>query len=464
MSARTASLQRRLLLSISAAIAIAALVALGAIGYSLFHFARGQIDQRLDAQLQAVEAALEIGADGRLRLTRIIDGPPFDRELSGWYWQARPLAGGESVRSPSLNRADLIASGPADARRNDPGRAHPIDVQGPGTAQLVGRFRQTEIAARSGVRAGVLLIATAPRRAVFAPVIDVGRILVFVLLALFAALFATVLLQIRQGLRPLERIREALIDIRAGRIDRLPEEQPPEVRPLALEINNLLSENSETLSRSRMHVANLAHSLKTPLSTLALAFRDSDGAGGQQARNAIELIDRRISHHLRRARTAALAGGSRSRTPLAERVAELSSALSKIYQDKNIVFDSRIDAALQLACDPLDVDEIFGNLLDNACKWCASRVRMTASAEQMAIISIEDDGEGIPADAVANVLKPGERLDETAPGSGFGLGIAAEIIGLYGGTIEFARSELGGLRVDVSLPAAPGGARTSRAD
>ncbi|MBN9063236.1 MAG: sensor histidine kinase, partial [Rhizobiales bacterium] len=99
MSARTASLQRRLLLSISAAIAIAALVALGAIGYSLFHFARGQIDQRLDAQLQAVEAALEIGADGRLRLTRIIDGPPFDRELSGWYWEARPLAGGESVRS-----------------------------------------------------------------------------------------------------------------------------------------------------------------------------------------------------------------------------------------------------------------------------------------------------------------------------------------------------------------------------
>jgi signal transduction histidine kinase len=267
-------------------------------------------------------------------------------------------------------------------------------------------------------------------------------------------LLAAIFLQVRLGLRPLARLRTAVADIRAGRRERLPTDQPAEVRPLVIELNSLLEQNAVNLARSRRHVANLAHGLKTPLATLAVALEELDHGSTGELHKLVVLMDRRIRHHLGRARAAATEG-MRAPTHLGQRIADLALALPKIYAGKSIALDVQVAADLAVLCDPEDVDEMLGNLLDNAFKWARRRVSIEARPRDGQVeILVGDDGPGLAADVIQDVLQLGRRLDESAPGYGFGLPIALELAELYGGSLTLGRSPLGGLEATIVLPRA----------
>lgn len=452
-----ASLGRRLLLGASVFIVVALVVATIVIGFVLHRFVQGQIDQRLDTQVAFLASTVKVAPAGEIALDGSADGPPFDRPGRGWYWQ---VSGPRNMlRSRALGDDVLDVSGlplpppppPPPHRTAPPPR--PADGPGPGGQALHYRILRLEI---DGMP--VEIVVTAPRAAVLGPLREAMTTLGLSLLVLGAALLLAILLQVRLGLRPLDRLRGAIAEVRAGRRATVPDEQPAEVRPLVSELNELLKQNAANLERARAHVANLAHGLKTPLATLGVALsaggRDGDRDSAKLA-DLVDLMERRIRHHLGRARAAALAGPTRAQTPLAPAIADLGAVLGKVHAGRGIAFEADIPAGLAVACETQDFDEIAGNLLDNAFKWSATAVTARAVAEaRWVLLQIEDDGPGLSPEQVAHLLKPGQRLDETAPGFGFGLSITRELVDLYGGSLDFASAAGGGLRVSLRLPKA----------
>ena len=442
------SLQRRLLLAALVFVTVALVVAGVAIGLILHRFVRGQLDSRLDSQLVALAASLERGPGGRLRVARDLDGPPFDRERSGWHWQVRQ--GRDGLRSGSLEGRDL-ALPDVGLRGRDTPRPQPGDGADPWGNSLILRIL---VLPAEGAGPPAVLVASAPTRALHGPLREAGLALAAILGTLGLCLLAGTVAQVRLGLRPLERLRRDLAEVRAGRRPRVPGPQPAEIRPLVGEVNALLDQNAANLDRARTHVANLAHGLKTPLATLTLALsdrtRDPDGA----LANLVAGMDRRVRHHLRRARAAALGGATRARTELAGPVADLRTTFDRLYAEKGLAFDLAVPAGLAVACDAQDIDEMLGNLIDNACQWTHGRIRISAEAAEAAIrVTVEDDGPGLDPEAADRAIRPGGRLDERVPGHGFGLSITTELAELYGGTLRLARSDLGGLSARLTLPA-----------
>ncbi len=465
---RGGSLGRRLLVGAGVFITAALVIAGIVIFFVLHRFVQGQIDQRLDSQILFLSSMLHADADGALTLTGAADGPPFDRMRHGWYWQIvgpKNVLKSRSLGDAALDLPDLSRRPPpppppmppphAAADRDDapppPGeRPRPADGPGPGGEPLHFRIKSETVA---GIP--VTIAASSPRAAVLGPLRAAMTTLAASLAVLAAALVAAMLLQVRLGLRPLERLRHAVAEIRAGRAESLPQDQPREIEPLASELNALLLQNAANLERARRNVANLAHGLKTPLATLGLAL-PKDGARAQELRTLVETMERRIRHHLRRARTAALCGSARAQAQVAPRVADLAGVLRKVNADKTVAFTARIPDTLAVACEPQDFDEMLGNLMENAFRWARSRVAVSAAAESEREVTlfIDDDGPGLKEPEVAQALQAGKRLDETAPGFGFGLPIARELAELYGGSLDLTRSGAGGLRVALRLPLA----------
>ncbi|MET0219327.1 MAG: HAMP domain-containing sensor histidine kinase [Tardiphaga sp.] len=450
---RDASLSRRLLIAAGGFIAVALVIATVLIGFVLHRFVQGQIDQRLDTQIVFLTSMLQVDADGRLSLAGNADGPPFERARRGWYWQV--TGPGNTLHSSSLAGADLDAvltqrrpPPPRDDRKES--RPWPADGIGPDQDHLHYRIKMERVGARD-----VTIVASAPRAAVLGPLREALVTLGLSLAALGLALVLAIMLQIRLGLRPLERLRRALADVRAGRSERVPERQPREIQPLVQELNGLLAQNAANLERARRHVANLAHGLKTPLATLSIAASDGAAHNPTILQPLIMQMERRIRHHLGRARAAALGGPVRAQTKAAQRLQDLGDALARIHHDKTITFAMEVAANLVVACEQQDFDEMAGNLLDNAFKWARSRVTIRATCgDAMVAFAVEDDGAGLAPAQREQVLRPGERLDEGAPGFGFGLPIASELAELYGGDIALEAASLGGLRVVLRLPGA----------
>jgi signal transduction histidine kinase len=300
----------------------------------------------------------------------------------------------------------------------------------------------------------VTIVASAPRNAVLGPLGEAMRTLAVSLAVLAIALISAVLIQIRLGLRPLEHLRQAVADVRSGIRERVPDAQPLEVQPLAAELNALLLQNAANLERARRHVSNLAHGLKTPLATLAVALRNQ-APHSSDLHGLVMLMDRRIRHHLGRARSAAINGPVRTRTAIASRVADLGLVLSKVNAEKEVMFVQDIAADLAVACEQQDFDEMLGNVLENAFFWCRSKVAIRTTMENRSVVVIvEDDGPGLSPEQIVKAVQAGQRLDENAPGFGFGLSITRELAELYAGSLALDRSPLGGLRVAIHLPSA----------
>lgn len=432
------SLRARLVVVALALVSVALLAGGLAIGVILTRFVRGQIDERLDAQITALRAGVEAGT--LAAHPDRFDGPPFDRP-GRWVWEVR--SGAEAIRSESLDGRGIVLGREGPEGEGD--RPRHAEGQAPGGGTLLVR-----ILALPGPNPTTILVG-APQAALYGPLRDVLASLALALAAIGVCLAGGAVAQVRLGLAPLTRLRADLAAVRAGRAARVPVDQPEEVGPLVAELNALLEQNERNLERARGHVANLAHGLKTPLATLAMALsaRDADGTLAAQVAD----MDRRIRHHLRRARSAALAGPGRARTALAPRLSDLREVLVRLHAERRPVIALDVPEDLTVACEGQDLDEMLGNLLDNACRWCAGTVRVSAVRGETGIeIRFEDDGPGLAPEEAVAMLERGRRLDEGIPGDGFGLPITLELAELYGGILTLGRSDMGGLQASLRLP------------
>ena len=275
-------------------------------------------------------------------------------------------------------------------------------------------------------------------------------VLMFLLLATLAVL-------LRAVLAPVRRLEREIHQVEEGRNEVLGGGYPRELSGVARHLNALLIGERKRLARYRDTLGNLAHSLKTPLAVMRAAL-----PGAAEAREAIgSEIDRMsdiIEHQLKRA--AASGGGLLGQAPVAVApvATDLRAALLKVYRDKDLSLELAVPAASHFVGDRADLMEMLGNLLDNACKWCTQRVRLTVSIdpagevqENMTVI-VEDDGPGVSAENRARVLERGVRTDETVPGHGLGLAMVRETVELYGGTLAVDTSPLGGARFELHLP------------
>ena len=286
-----------------------------------------------------------------------------------------------------------------------------------------------------------------------------GLITAIALLVLAAGSLASIYVQVRVGLRPLFELTDELANTQRGAQQRLIKAYPAEIQPVATQINAFLDYSQDVVERQRTHVGNLAHALKTPLSVLITSAGDDPSPLHETVRRQAELMRGQVDHHLRRARAAARSQAMGERTLVEPVLDEMAVMLEQVFHDKGVTIDWRTPDDLAFRGERADLQEVAGNLLENACIWCKRKVRIMASfdeAAHMLDMSIEDDGPGLPEERFEEVLKRGARLDESVPGTGLGLSIVDELVRAYGGTLQFERAQLGGLRAHVRLPGALG--------
>jgi signal transduction histidine kinase len=274
----------------------------------------------------------------------------------------------------------------------------------------------------------------------------------FVVLGL--GLVAAVFIQVLVGLQPLRKVTLALQRIRDGSAQRLEGKFPAEIEPLASELNSLLEHSREVVGRARSYVSNLAHFLKTPLTVLSSEASANPGPLADAVSRQVTSMRRQVDHYLARARAAGAVNVLGNRTQVVPVLEDLARVLRRIHTDSNLVIEVQCASALAFRGERQDLEEMAGNLIDNACKWSNGRVRIAAQlAGGSFSLTVEDDGPGLTPKEREQVGERGERLDESVPGSGLGLAIVRDIAKLYGGALDLDDSPLGGLRAKLTLPA-----------
>lgn len=437
-----------------AAVWIATLLLIG--GFALDRVLTSSIARNFDGQLNyaltAMIAAAEIGPDGEVRFTRALVDQRFDQPYSGLYYQ---VSGGdeEPFRSrslwdralkPDLSKPDLqIHAYTSYEFPAEPLRVVERDVTLPGSP--VGwRFQVAESTLELEEE-----------------VAELRGTLTWSLSILGLGLFVLAVLQAAYGLWPLRRVSRSIVAIRSGRATRIPTDFPPEIAPLVVELNALLEHNERQAEEARTHAGNLAHALKTPMSVLTneAAARTADLPEAVLRETAT--MRRHVDHHLARARAIGRRGASAARAAVWPSLEALRRAIERIHGERGIVIDISGDQTLEFCGERQDLEEMLGNLLDNAAKYGGGRVFVSVErAGGSVAIIVEDDGPGIPATARAELFQRGARLDTSKPGTGLGLAIVRDVAEIYGGSVELGESEdLGGLCVTLRLPAATSGAR-----
>lgn len=262
----------------------------------------------------------------------------------------------------------------------------------------------------------------------------------------------------RKGISPMQALRTRLGGVREGRERRVEGRYPSEVQPLVDDLNALLEHRERTVARAIARAGDLAHGLKTPLAVLAQEAERARAAGQREVADAIrqqvDRMRRQIDYHLAQARAAASGAAPGASCAVVASSEALARTLRRLYADRPLAIDQNVPPGHAVRCQREDLDEMLGNLLDNACKWSRSRVSIeSAQVDGRIVVTVDDDGPGIPAGMREAVLQRGVRADEAAPGTGLGLAIVRDLAELYGGSIALGDSPLGGLRVQLNLPA-----------
>lgn len=453
---RPSSLSGRLILS-SLVVSVVLLAATGLLLTSLFTAAlERNFDQRLRSVLDGLLANVEVTSDGAPRLSSAIVDPRFGLPLSGWYWQVVPLdraEGAKDLASASLLEQRIAV--PADAEAaNGITSFYVTDAQGV-------RLRAIEqVFTLPGSTRKYSVLVAGNYDELSAEVRSFNRALVASLAVLALGLALAVFVQVRFGLRPLRAMQANLLAIRQGEASELKGEYPAEIRPVAEELNLLIQSNAEIVERARTQVGNLAHALKTPLSVL------TNEAAGQATPLAAKVTEQagqmrdQVNLYLDRARRAARAQGLGVVTEVRPVLEALARTLERINRDKGVAVTVDCPEGLKFRGERQDLEEMVGNLMDNACKWAAGRVAVVArpqgavAGRSLLAIIVDDDGPGLAPDKRAQALQRGQRLDESKPGSGLGLSIVRETAGMYNGGVALEDAATGGLRAVLTLPAA----------
>lgn len=461
---RATSLRLRLLAATLVALALALLLA-GVLLSGLFrdHVMR-QFEATLTQQLDQVTARLEFDAAGQPLIDpQALSDPRWQKPYSGLYWQLdRTTADGLSrvgvLRSRSLwdTNLPLLADELAD------GAVHVHQGKGPLDTPLLMLERKVSIAEQPDARWRI--VVAADMQEVTAAVASFNGVMAASLAVLLVLLVLAALAQVAVGLSPLRAMQRALADVHEGRTQRLQGRFPSEVQPLIDDFNDVLDRNTEVVARARTQAGNLAHALKTPLSVLDQAAAGKLAVQGSElarlVKEQVGLSRRHIDWHLARARVAATQGLPGQRTALAPVLAGLVRVMERVHAKRGVAITMQADGPpLFFAGEEQDLQEMLGNLLDNACKWARSTVTIAARPLAGAVplqlqVHIEDDGPGIDAAHLAVVGARGVRLDESVPGTGLGLAIVQDLAGLYGGELTLQAASGGGLHATLCLPAA----------
>ncbi len=449
---RIRSLSLRVGLIAAGGSALALLVAGAVLIVQFTNAVERNFDLRLETLLLTLITATDLNGAVDEDAIEGRSGGSFSRPLSGWYWQSRNADTGDIIDfSPSL-LFDVLPIPDLPTSEN-PTRTFTFTASG--GRELRALEQRVTLAPGSTF---ALLVAgdTQP----MAWDISAFRNSVIVWLGGLAVLFAIgIALLMRWSLRPLRRVRDDLGNIRDGKIQHLTGEYPGEIEPLVQDLNALMDSNREIVERARTHVGNLAHALKTPLAVLQNETQSADGPLAAKVGQQIGLMRDQVEHHLNRARMAAQANVLGAVTPVGPVITALARVMAKVYQERGLDVEADAGPGHRFRGEKQDLEEMAGNLFDNACKWAASKVRVSITQRSIErrpflTISFDDDGPGLTLEERALALSRGHRLDETKPGSGLGLSIVDELARIYGGSLKLEGSPLGGLSAQLTLPAA----------
>lgn len=411
-------------------------------------------DQRLNVYLKTLVGDLRSDADLQ-KIDFALGEPRFELPLSGWYWQIgrRDAPADEAVTRASSSLFDrnlpfLIDQDP----EKDEAATREAYVPGPDHENL----RQVERIIQSGSARYVVAVAGETSE-LAAEISAFNRSLVTTFLLLGIGLVATAGLQVAYGLRPLNRISRQIAAIRAGHRDRLEGQVPREIQPLAQELNALIESNREIVERARTQAGNLAHAVKTPLSVIMNEVNAGQDVVAEKVREQVKIMRHQIERHLDRARVSAgvaMIGAVTETRPVLE---GLMRVMSKVHRERDLKMTVTGDDLL-FRGERQDLEEMAGNLLDNACKWASSHIMVSIVRERRdedrdwLRVIVDDDGPGLSPQQQQEALARGRRLDESKPGSGLGLHIASDLAALYGGALLLAAAPSGGLRAELRLP------------
>ena len=427
-----------------------------------FHAAEQDFDERLGVYLRALIG--DVAAAGDLsRGAGQLGEPMFELPMSGWYWQITRL----DSPKPEIRASKSLF---ADRLPKLADMGVPLTAGGARKGYALGpddrRLRIVERFIDAGDDGRYLVQVAASPEEMTADIDGFNLSLGATFTVLGLALVGSTALQLRFGLRPLRRIQAGVAAIRRGEGERIEGRFPPDLAPLAGELNLLIASNREIIERARTQVGNLAHALKTPLSIL-VNEADAPHAGrdmelAEKVRDQTGIMRDQVSYYLDRARAAARVSVIGTATDVKPSVDALVRTFDKIYHDRAVRFETSVPDGLRFRGEQQDFDDLVGNLIDNAGKWATRlvQVRVEAVADDHGgkggeiMLTVDDDGPGLPEPERDFATRRGRRLDESKPGSGLGLSIVTDLAGAYGGMFSLHDGPLGGLRAVLRLPGA----------
>lgn len=402
-------------------------------------------DNQLEYVLTAMIASAEIGPDGEIRMNRPLGDQRFLEPNSGLYWQ---ITGEGAIPFPSRSLWDRALQAPVD--HNDQA-VHFRDSYEFADEPL--RIAERTIKLPDSDISWTFIVAQS-RDSLDAQVTELRSVLVISFMLLALGLIILAALQTVYGLWPLRTVRKGIAEMRSGRESRVTEALPDEVMPMVNELNALLDHNEKQAEESRRHAGNLAHALKTPLTVIMNSATARAPDLAETVIREATTMRRQVDHHLARARAVGRRGHSHSRAQVWDSLESVERAVSRLYS--HVRLDMAGDKTIAARVERQDLDEMLGNLIENAAKYGGGSVFVTVEdAGDFVEILVEDDGQGIPEAERERIFDRGARLDTGKPGTGLGLAIVRDVVEIYSGTVALEESEdLGGLMVRLRIPKA----------
>jgi len=405
-------------------------------------------DAHVAMHLEELTGASHFTDSGRFELAFKPSDPRYNDLYSGWYWEVKQ-------GRKTLKRSESLGENVLDLKTTVPSPEVVIhEIEGPQEEFL--RVHIVEIRIDPD-HDPLVFLATSPTTGITEDVVEYSNHIIFGFIVLGLGLLLAVVLQVRVALKPLKAISTRISEIRAGKADKLPEDQLEDVQPLVDELNNLLDHNAILVKRARNQLGDLAHSVKNPLTVINNAAHNLESEQRGLILKQTKDISKNVDHYLSRARTFGTEKVLGSRTRIKTVAEDLVYAMQRIYQNRELEFD--LSGLQRCECwfkgEGQDLEEMLGNLMDNACKWAKGRVIIVCGPNDGRIeVMVEDDGPGIGEEQFESVMRRGHKLDESMPGHGQGLGIVSDIAALYGGSLKLAKGEMGGLQAKLDLPSA----------
>lgn len=435
-------------------------------GYLIYSLYREDVQLGFDSQLKKLLTAISVDSMNTVGEEPItpqnLYEPLFEVTHSGWYWQIRPIdsAEGRTLVSPSL--VSGVLQSPYDKKfPTDTTGTRWMNVSGP-KGEPIRILEVIDTPGHDPTKTKYSVIVAGPLDWLEDSIAKFRNRLTIALSLAGLGLAAVSLFQVRFGLLPLRRIEKGLASIRSGKATALDEKLPVEIEPLQSELNALINSNQEIIDRARTQVGNLAHALKTPLAVITNEARDDKTAFGSKVAEQAQIMRDQVTHYLDRARIAARAGVIGRVTDVEATAEPLVRTLERIHRERGIAITMTILSGAKFQGEKQDLEEMLGNLLDNACKWGRKNVYLTITVEppeakargKRLKLAVDDDGPGLTSEQRAKIGKRGLRLDETKPGSGLGVSIVSDLAASYRGALTLEASPYGGLGARIDLPAA----------